>query len=166
MEVRSKKLSLGKKTVIATVGIQISGTLRDLMYGLLIKVLLDKEIGQIRCCKVCGRFTHDTTKPKLYCSQKCHDVFWNADEDRKNRRKKKRLETEQSQRALEEQQRGRSLFMKVQQLANKPKRTSYETDFLSRVQALLMVRNLSLNRAWQDQTVETQKEFVRIVPRL
>lgn len=84
MEVRSKKLSLGKKTVIATVGIQTSGTLRDLMYGLLIKVLRDEEIGQIRCCKVCGRFRDNRTKPGLYCSTKCKDAFWK----RKERKKK------------------------------------------------------------------------------
>jgi hypothetical protein len=89
MEVRSKKLSLGKKTIIATVGLESSGTLRDLMYGLLIKVLRDEEIGQIRRCKTCGSFNHYTTKPKDYCNDKCRYQFWNADEGRKSKRKSK-----------------------------------------------------------------------------
>lgn len=49
------------------------------MYGVLIHVLLSGEIKFIGCCKTCGSFTHYATRPKKYCSTKCHDVFWRTE---------------------------------------------------------------------------------------
>ncbi len=165
MEVRSKKVLLGKKTVIATVGIQISGTLRDLMYGLLIKVLLDQGIEKIRCCKVCGRFTHDTTKPKSYCSDDCKDKFWSKNERRKSNRKNNRLNKHQEQQRAIEERAGRDLFMKLPQLLFTPQHTSREREFLMDVQRKLpreVSKTLSSKLDWKEQPPETRKALVRL----
>jgi hypothetical protein len=84
----TKKLTLGKNSLVLAVGTPLKLTLSEVMYDALLKCLLSGEIERIGFCAHCESLSVYRTKRKKFCSDQCRWDHHNTKPERKQNRVK------------------------------------------------------------------------------